>query len=224
MKSKLNIFNKYVIPFRFRKFYKDYKNKEFKLLDAGCGPYNVLKAKIVFPKCDYYGLDITIYDYKGAGYDLMKHFYKIDLLSGNLSEVPDNFFDIIMCTHVLEHITNGLDIVAELTKKVKPNGRLYIEFPSVRTLSLPSIPATFNFCDDDSHIRIYSIQEIANILLAKNFKVIRAGKRRDIFRILLMPVYYVVDRFFYKHGYAGVFYDIIGWAEYVYSQKRKVEK
>jgi len=224
MKSKLNIFNKYIIPFRFRKFYKEYKNSSFNLLDVGCGPYNVLKTKIVFPKCNYYGLDKCIYNVKGSGYDLMKDYYNIDLLNGDLSKVPDNFFDVVMCLHVLEHITNGLYIVEELTKKVKPNGRIYIEFPSVRTLSLPSIPATFNFCDDDTHIRLYSIQEIVNILLSKSFKIIRAGKKRDIFRILLMPVYYVVDRYYYKHGYAGAFYDILGWAEYVYAQKREMLK
>ena len=48
---------------------------------------------------------------------------------------------------------------------LKPDGCIYIEFPSVRSLNLPSMRGALNFCDDKTHLRIYSIQEVANILL-----------------------------------------------------------
>lgn len=223
MKSVFNKLNKYIIPIKYKKFYKIYKNREFNLLDVGCGQYPVIKAKIVFPKCNYYGLDLTKYETEGHGYDLMKKLYLADLEKDDLSSVPDDFFDVVMCTHVIEHIPNGIEVIERLTKKVKPGGYLYLEWPAVRTLSLPSIPAIFNFCDDDTHIRIYSIVEVANTVLAHNYRVIRAGKRRDIMRIILLPAFYILDRFYYKHGYAGAFYDLVGWAEYVFAQRRVKE-
>jgi len=216
-KSIFNRLNKYIIPIK-------YKNREFNLLDVGCGPHSVVKAKIVFPKCNYHGLDITKYETKDNGYTLMKQLYIADLVQDDLNDVPDDFFDVVMCTHVIEHIPNGIKVIERLTKKVKMSGYIYLEYPSVRTLSLPSISNCFNFCDDPSHTRIYSIREVANILLANNYRIIRAGKRRDIMRIILLPAFFILDRFYYKHGYAGAFYDLVGWAEYVFAQRREKNK
>ena len=37
--------------------------------------------------------------------------------------------------HVIEHIVNGIEIVEALSKKIKSGGRIYIETPSVKSLS-----------------------------------------------------------------------------------------
>jgi len=45
-----------------------------------------------------------------------------------------------------------------------------------------------NFCDDPTHVRVYTIVEIANILLKKNFKILRAGRHKVILNnILFVP-------------------------------------
>ena len=222
VKAKFGIFSKKIIPFKYKKFYKEFKDKEFTMLDVGCGVNSILKVKLLFSQCKYYGIDNNLSIIPKDYIDLMDGFYNIDLSQSNLSEVPDNFFDVVILTHVIEHLYNGLELLQLLTKKMKPGGRFFIETPGLRSLKLPSMEGTLNFCDDNTHVRIYTIQEIANTLLENNCSIIRAGTRRDIIKIILTPVYYFLYRFYNKNreGYEGAFWDILGFADYVYAVKK----
>ena len=71
-------------------------------------------------------------------------------------------------------------LLAALTAKLKPGGSIFVEYPSVRSLSLPSMPGTLNFCDDHSHVRVYDLKEVANVLLANGMLITKAGTRRDL--------------------------------------------
>ena len=221
MRSKLTYFSKLVLPFKYKKIYKEYKGKEINYLDIGCGSDSPHTTKIISPKCKYYGLDIKKDHIQPKDLDAMEKFYHLNLMKDDISEMPDDYFDIVNITHVIEHITNSYEVLEKLIPKLKKGGKYYIEFPSVRSLSFPSKPGTLNFCDDDTHIFLPSVREVANLLLANNFKIIKGGLRRDKIRIMLAPLYYIVDRVYYKHGYAGAYWDILGFAEYVYAEKRK---
>jgi hypothetical protein len=51
------------------------------------------------------------------------------------------------------------------------------------------MPGCLNFCDDATHVRVYGLREIANVLLEGVVRLIRAGTRRDMARILsLLPL------------------------------------
>lgn len=206
---------KSIMPVRFKRFYDDYKNKEFYFLDVGCGISSVCRTRQYFKKVRYYGIDLHKKEEK---LNLMDGFFHIDLSKENISIVPDNFFDVVMMSHVIEHLKNALDILPDIVKKLKKGGIIYIEFPSVTSLSLPNAKDTLNFCDDPTHIRIYSIQEIANCLLNNGMKIIRAGKRRDIVRIFLTPVLIIRD-LLKKGTFGASLYDLLGFADYVYAEK-----
>lgn len=213
---------KQIMPTRFKRFYNEYKDKSFKILDVGCGNHSPSITKKWFKNCEYYGVDKDIYNNDDSDLNLMREFYRIDL-SGDirqLNKIPDDFFDIVIFNHVIEHLPNGLEVLSELTEKIKNRGKIYIEFPSIRSLSLPSMNGTLNFCDDSSHVRLYSLQEVANILLSNNFKVIKGGTRRDYARIFLSPL--VVLYFFLKNRkiLSCGFWDIIGFADYIFAEKK----
>lgn len=45
-------------------------------------------------------------------------------------QIPDNTYDVIVCTQVLEHVPNPFLAAAELTRILKPGGRLLLTVPA----------------------------------------------------------------------------------------------
>ena len=206
-----------ILPFKFRFFYKELKSKEFSLLDIGCGNNSPSRTKRWFPKSKYYGLDKEVYNNTVADLRLMEKFYKIDLQRDSLRTLPNGYFDVVIISHVIEHLENGLEILAEALGKVKPGGRIYIEFPSPRSLKFPR--GGLNFFDDRSHIKVCHIQEISGILLANNFRIIKSGVCSSIARKLISPIQFfrviLIQR---KFTLAGL-WDLFGFADFIYAVK-----
>ncbi len=202
---------------KFRYIWKELNNKEFNLLDIGCGNHSPQITKLYFPKVNYYGVDITSYNNDELDFKVMKQFYHKDLEKDSIDDIPNNFFDVIIVSHVIEHLSNGLEVIDKLAKKIKTNGYIYIEFPSLKSLSLHSMKGTLHFCDDNSHKKLYSLIDICNILLSNEFKIIKAGTRRNIWRIILTPIQLL------RHPFkGGTYWDLFGFAEFCIA--KKIEK
>jgi len=214
----MELLDKITMPVKFRKLYKEYRDKHFHLLDIGCGNHSSKITKKYFGKVSYWGIDKEDYNIDHDDILLMDKYIKIDLASQKLVTIPDNFFDVVILSHIIEHLPNGLDVLLELTEKIKVGGKIYVEFPSIKSLSLPSIKGTLHFCDDPSHVRLYGIKEICNLLLSRKFKIIKAGARRDLIRICFLPAF-ILARIMKGTYDASVFWDISGFASYVYAEK-----
>ena len=208
------------MPVSLKRIYNLYKDKEFLILDIGCGNHSASVTKNYFPESKYYGVDKGTYNNSEHDFKLMTKFYNLDLENDSLEIIPDNFFDVIVMNHVIEHIFNGIEIVESLSKKIKHGGRIYIETPSVKSLSLPSQPGTLNFCDDATHKKIYNLTDIVNVLIKNNFKIIKAGTRRDKVGIFFSP-YFIIKKIIKKEGFSGFsIWDITGFAWFIFAEKR----
>ena len=86
--------SKFFIPNQFKKNYKEYKNKDFRLLDVGCGNHSASFAKLWFSNCKYYAIDKTNCNNDSEDFDLMETYYEMDLERdiALLKIIPDNFF------------------------------------------------------------------------------------------------------------------------------------
>lgn len=210
-------------PFRFKLFKQEYGDRVIDYLDVGCGSHSPTYTKRWFPHWRYHGIDRPNSDYDTDASDqaAMETFYELDLEHDALDPLPDATFDIATFSHVIEHLPNGLDVLRGIAAKVKPGGKVYVEFPSERSLNLPSMRGTLHFCDDETHVRVYSPREIANVLLEEGFRIVRAGPRRDWLRIMLFPVV-VPAKYLLRRGLSGSdFWDITGFAAFVYAEKRE---
>ena len=214
------------MPVKFKKIYREYRGREFNYLDIGCGNHSPVRTKKWFPGCAYYGVDLDEHKNDEKDFSQFVQFFKIDLRreTEKLADIPDNYFDVIMMSHIVEHLDNGLDVIGILLGKQRERGKIYIEFPSVRSLSLPNMHGTLNFCDDPTHIRVYGIAEVANLLMAANYRIIRAGRRRDMVRVLASPFGLLYH--FLRRGrlVGGALWDIAGFADYVYAEKLPADK
>ncbi len=98
------------------------KNKKINILDVGCGTgfllerisLNVSSSKLV-------GMDFNAPIRKS--HKSINNKNKINYISGDINnsllEIDDNSFDIVFCTHVLEHIINPQNLLLHLRRITK---------------------------------------------------------------------------------------------------------
>lgn len=213
------MFRHLITPFHLTRFSAADAARPLNYLDVGCGNHMPQVTKKRFPAWNYYGLDRADYNVDAADKAVMAGYYRVDLATGTLDSLPDAFFDIIVMSHVLEHLHNGLDVLDGLARKLKPGGRIYLEFPSERSLALPSMKGSLNFCDDPTHVRVYDVREIANLLLERGFRILKAGRRQYWTRIWLFPIIVPLKLLTRGRFEAGDFWDIAGFADYVFARK-----
>ena len=95
-------------------------NANSKILDAGCGPQ---QYKQYCKHLNYYSQDFAKYNGKGDGKGLQKNNWKYGELDyiGDIWKIDekDNFFDVILCTEVLEHIMYPNETIKEFSRLLK---------------------------------------------------------------------------------------------------------
>jgi 2-polyprenyl-3-methyl-5-hydroxy-6-metoxy-1,4-benzoquinol methylase len=214
---------KIILNKKFKLLKKIYKqNPEIYILDIGCGNHSATSTKDKFPNCKYFGLDINK-NYNNDQNDLIliEKFFEIDLSKLQFNEIPDNKFDVILMTHVIEHLYNGDEVIIKLLPKLKKGGYFFIEFPSFRSTKLPSMRGCLNFFDDETHCRIYSLTELYNLFLKNEIKILEGGTRRNWLYILLIPIRIPIELIKYGFVRGSVFWDLLGFSEYLFVQKQK---
>jgi SAM-dependent methyltransferase len=207
-------------PVKLKHLKKTFKKRTFKILDVGSGNGSPSLIKKVFSNVLYHGIDIVDdYNYKQKDfYKADKLFFK-DLTKLEFEDIEDNYYDAILMAHIIEHLKNGDKVIEALLPKLKRNGYIYIEYPGEKSLTLPSKYGTLNFYDDQTHVRLYKLIEVKEILSKNGFQILESGTRRDAFNIAIMPIKIIYNLVKYRKVLGSVYWDWYGFAEYVYARK-----
>jgi SAM-dependent methyltransferase len=196
---------------------KSFGRKSFRLLDVGVGNHSASKTVGLFPNCEYSGVDLNKeYNNSEEDFRVMKNFYEMDLTRLDFKIIPDEYFDGIWIVHVIEHLYNGDVVIENLIKKLKPGGFMYIEYPGKKSTTLPSMYGTLNFKDDLSHVRVYSVKELSELFAANGCRVLNGGTRRNLYFIMVAPFRIIGHWLRGKKLIGNIFWDIMGFAEFVY--------
>lgn len=141
------------------------------ILDAGCGTGSNLIFLSQFGIT--YGVDIS---------EVATKFCRIrgikNIVTSDVSKLPykDNFFDVVSCMDVVEHIENEEKAIKEIFRVLKPGGKLL--------LTVPALPFIFSNHDKaQGHFRRYSRKHIRKILVSCGFE----EERTTYFNTLLSP-------------------------------------
>lgn len=86
-----------------------------------------------------------------------------------LDRVPDGHFDLLLSRHSLEHVDRPLDILVELRRKARPDGRLVVVVP-IESLDLPPRLEAF---DEHHHLYAWSPITLKNLCLAAGWRPVR---------------------------------------------------
>lgn len=222
-----------LVPSKFYWFLHLNDLPEIDILDVGCGNNSPSITKRWFPKCRYFGVDKEVYNLTSEDLKLMDRFFKINL--DNYEElkqqIEKNEFNLIIMSHVIEHLQSPEQVVATLAKKLKENGILYVEFPSPQSVHFPRMKTlrgnhgTVNFYDDLTHLRVFTHAEIAQMLSACGLKVVRSGIFRNFVKIAVSPLGVLLRALgFYKNRPIvpiGL-WDILGFRAYVVATNQKM--
>lgn len=205
---------------RERLLWRQFDDRPFRLLDVGAGNDSPLRFKTVFGNCEYHGIDRNLcYHLSAESLQCADRFYVLDLTECNFGEIPDDYFDALICSHVLEHLFNAERVLKALVRKVKPGGFVYIEWPSQRSLFLPSMRGTLNFFDDEGHVRLLSRHEIVTCLSEAGCETLRVGVCRNIWRCVAFPLILFKNRWVRGYFEGSDFWELLGFADFIWARK-----
>jgi len=134
----------------------------WKILDWGCG---VGALVALFQKA---GANIVGYDSDKAAIEVGKRLWNanISTTSSNAVDLHQDQFNLLLLSHIVEHLPNIQKSLQELIKVLKPGGIVFIEIPN-------SDSDTFDLkSDHESHINFFSRQSIDIILTKLGLQVL----------------------------------------------------
>lgn len=115
-----------------------------KLLDVACGQGRLILYG-PFPKLDFWGIDVShssLAEARERGY--------AQVVEGNVAQrlpFPDQAFDVIVLSHILEHLREPQNLVADAFRMLRPGGLLVVGVPIclwwTRLLRIHLVPLLF---------------------------------------------------------------------------------
>lgn len=99
------------------------------ILEIGCGSGN-FSAQLVKEGVETWGVE----PFEESAKEAQRKLYKVVVgtLDEKLSELPDNYFDVIVMNDVIEHLLEPWDDIVNLKSKLKKEGVLVTSIPNVR--------------------------------------------------------------------------------------------
>lgn len=206
--------------FRYHILRRVSRNAAPRILDLGCGPKHPYYVRLLFPRAVYTAVDLLPFESLPERTRVsIDHYRRCDLGAEGLTAVGEGRFDIIILSHILEHLLNGLEILDEACRRLAPDGLIYCEYPRLASTRMPSAYGTLNFWDDPTHVRLYSLMEILNVLNGNRIRAEAFGVRRFWPRIAIAPVRVLHSLITERRLRGGDLWDLFGFAEYVLGRR-----
>lgn len=140
--------------------------KQGKVLDVGCAYGFVLKK---FPDSfEKFGLDISEHAIAETRKRLPEAILKV---GGAEDKLPftENFFDIVICNDVIEHLENPRAALENIKRVLKTGGVLYITTPNLNWLR----KKLFAYADKkEHHISLFQHKTLFNLLNEVGFDIV----------------------------------------------------
>lgn len=120
--------------------------------------------------------DCNVYGLRLVGVDLVEPprrplGAKFFCIENGTSAVPDEYADVVNCSHVIEHMLDAGKLMNELMRITKPGGCIWIEAPSEMSAQQPGSSDSQNhsflsFWDDPTHIRPWTPGSLYRLALS----------------------------------------------------------
>lgn len=149
----------------------------YRILDIGCGSGRHTCAALRFSKVTVIGVDINPEDLTEVQNRLQYH-QKLGEYGGgtwgvaaaDILDLPfrDNFFDLVICSEVLEHIHDHQTAAAEIMRVLKPGRDIAVSVPRYLPERICWMLSESYHSDANGHTRIYKQAELTALLESAN--------------------------------------------------------
>jgi SAM-dependent methyltransferase len=145
----------------------------FRILDIGCGSGRHLGEISRYRDVLAVGSDLCLEDLKQAGERLRLHEQVGEhgggpwgLLVCDITRLPypDQTFDLVICSEVLEHIPDHGQAVSELVRVLKPGRNLVVSVPRYLPERLCWALSEEYYNSNGGHLRIYKKDQVINMV------------------------------------------------------------
>ncbi|TRV11694.1 MAG: class I SAM-dependent methyltransferase [Microcystis wesenbergii Mw_MB_S_20031200_S109] len=167
-------------------------DKSVRILDIGCANGGLLGYLKKLGYNNLCGLDPS-----PICAETTKQKYDIETYTGSMFELPDSFgvFDVIILSHVLEHIQDVSSALTNLKDILDKNGILYAEVPDAKRY-LNFYVSPFHYFDTE-HINHFSLKFLEKLLMLANFTIIGRGEKEfELHSGTIYPAIWVMARLF----------------------------
>lgn len=136
------------------------------VLDIGCGDASLSK---VSEDLEYFGIDINVdvaVTKRAKQWDITQFPYPFE----------DKFFDLIVCSEVLEHMIDPISILREANRVLKDDGRILISTPNINWLDyklypdILSVAFRIDIAHTWEHIRQYDKESFLQMFKESGFE------------------------------------------------------
>lgn len=186
------------------------------ILDIGCGVYSPTYFATAFPRSKYVGIDSNppLCPELPSGFQIIR----ADVTKTDLGFLADESFDLVVLSHVLEHLESGLSVVRLVCPKLRPGGTVFLAYPTAESVHFPHRRGTLNFYDDPTHIRVIETAAVCSVLNQCGLDVLEAARTRTVRGLLRMFPEVLLSPTI--GGITGpMFWDLYGFEEHVVGRK-----
>jgi len=150
-------------------YVKSHIENPIRILDAGCGDGVQLQVLTQVPKLEVWGADYNPLRTRRA----QQNFPEVHIICCHLLELPfpPAFFNIILCSQVIEHITEDDLLLGQFAHALKPRGLLILGTPNEGCFMARLRNHVFerNILKNTDHLHFYREQLIRRKIEAAGF-------------------------------------------------------
>lgn len=135
-----------------------------RVLDIGCGRGMTLRA-LADAGCETHGFELSQHALRGI--DSRVRIKVADSLAE--AHYPENYFDGVLIWHVLEHVPNPREVLAEAQRIVKPGGVVIVAVPNYASLQARWSGAAWFHLDPPRHLFHFPIAALERLISTTGF-------------------------------------------------------
>lgn len=91
-------------------------------------------------------------------------------------DLPDNYFDLVYCSHTIEHLKSPLNSLIKIRSILKDNGIAYLEVPNIETINFEDTIEEFFI---DKHLYHFSIKTFTNLIERAGLKILSSSTSKQ---------------------------------------------
>lgn len=106
-------------------------------------------------------------------HEYAKGHYGIKSFFGELWEAryPDEFFDVVTCWHVLEHVADPIELICEIRRVLKRGGLLLLGTPDFESPCAKRFGNNYRLLHDKTHVSLFGLDGLTRFIRDHGFEI-----------------------------------------------------